>query len=310
MTDDSYSDETRILSSKEFRLDDLISDEGERSAVLSVLRGRRRGATFQIGAASTILGRGENAQIRLDDDGVSRRHAEIVRLDDGAVQLRDLGSTNGTFVNGEKITERVLEDDDRVALGTTTLLKFELHDAMEIKLKAEMYQKATRDQLTGMFNRRYCFERLREEFSFAHRHGQPLAVVMFDVDHFKQVNDTYGHAAGDAVLQRIGKVLMDLVRNEDVVCRYGGEEFVCILRGLTLDQGELFADRVRRSIAAQTVTSGEHEIVVTVSLGVASLDNMNFESPEEMVNEADAYLYVAKEGGRNQVASARTVAAG
>ena len=105
MTDDSYSDETRILSSKEFRLDDLISDEGERSAVLSVLRGRRRGATFQIGAASTILGRGENAQIRLDDDGVSRRHAEIVRLDDGAVQLRDLGSTNGTFVNGEKIIE-------------------------------------------------------------------------------------------------------------------------------------------------------------------------------------------------------------
>ena len=222
MSDDDFSDETRILTTTEFRLDELVGKAGERSAVLSVLRGRRRGATFQISSATTVLGRGEQSEIRLDDDGVSRKHAEIVRLDDGALQLRDLGSTNGTFINGERVAERVLQDDDRVALGTTTLLKFELHDAMEIKLKAEMYQKATRDQLTGMFNRRYCFERLREEFSFAQRHGQPLAVVMFDVDHFKSVNDTYGHAAGDAVLQRIGKVVMDLVRNEDVVCRYGG----------------------------------------------------------------------------------------
>jgi len=306
MSDDDFSDETRILTTTEFRLDELVGKPGERSAVLSVLRGRRRGATFQIASSTTVLGRGEKSEIRLDDDGVSRKHAEIVRLDDGALQLRDLGSTNGTFVNGERVAERVLEDDDRVALGTTTLLKFELHDAMEIKLKAEMYQKATRDQLTGMFNRRYCFERLREEFSFAQRHGQPLAVVMFDVDHFKAVNDTYGHAAGDAVLQRIGKVVMDLVRNEDVVCRYGGEEFVCILRGLTLDQGELFADRVRRTIEAQVVPSGEHKLQVTVSLGVASLDGVNFNSPEEMVNEADAYLYVAKESGRNQVASSLT----
>ena len=306
MSDDDFSDETRILTTSEFRLDELVGAAGERSAVLTVLRGRRRGATFQIGGNVTVLGRGERSDVRLDDDGVSRRHAELVRLDDGAVQIRDVGSTNGTVVNGERVSERVLEDDDRVALGTTTLLKFELHDAMEIKLKAEMYQKATRDQLTGMFNRRYCFDRLREEFSFAQRHGQPLAVVMFDVDHFKQVNDTYGHAAGDAVLQRIGKVVMDLVRNEDVVCRYGGEEFVCILRGLTLDQGELFADRVRRAIESQTVISAEHQLQVTVSLGVASLDGVNFTSPEELVNEADAYLYVAKEGGRNQVASALT----
>ena len=142
--------------------------------------------------------------------------------------------------------------------------------------------------------------------SFAQRHGQPLSVVMFDVDHFKQVNDTYGHAAGDAVLQRIGRVVMELVRNEDVVCRYGGEEFVCILRGLTLDQGQLFADRVRRTIEAQVIASGEHVLRVTVSLGVAALRGMNFSNPEEMINEADAYLYVAKEGGRNQVASALT----
>ena len=181
-----------------------------------------------------------------------------------------------------------------------------LANGERIKLKAEMYQKATRDQLTGMFNRRYCFERLREEFSFAQRHGQPLSVVMFDVDHFKQVNDTYGHAAGDAVLQRIGRVVMELVRNEDVVCRYGGEEFVCILRGLTLDQGQLFADRVRRTIEAQVIASGEHVLRVTVSLGVAALRGMNFSNPEEMINEADAYLYVAKDGGRNQVASALT----
>ena len=88
---------------------------------------------------------------------------------------------------------------------------------------------------------------------------------MFDVDHFKQVNDTYGHAAGDAVLRRIGRVVMEVVRNEDVVCRYGGEEFVCISRGLTLDQGQVFADRVRRTIEAQVIASGEHVLRVTTS---------------------------------------------
>jgi two-component system cell cycle response regulator len=309
MSDEPFSDETRILATDEFKLNELLGDEDERSAILTVLRGKRRGETFQLEGASSVLGRGDSTDIRLDDEGVSRLHAELIRLDDGAVQLRDLGSTNGTFVNGEKVTEQVLLDDDRVALGSTTLLKFELHDAMEIKLKTEMYQKATRDQLTGMYNRRYCFERLREEFSYAQRHGQALSVVMFDVDHFKLVNDTYGHAAGDAVLMRIGEVVMELVRGEDVVCRYGGEEFVCILRGLTLDQGELFAERVRRCIEAQTVPSAEHQLKVTVSLGVSSLDGMNFSSPEEMVNDADAYLYVAKEAGRNQTASARTVAA-
>ena len=306
MSNKPFSDETRILATADLKLNELMGEESERSAVLTVLRGKRRGETFQLEGANTTLGRGDSTDIRLDDEGVSRRHAELARLDDGAVQLRDLGSTNGTFINGVKIFEQVLLDDDRIALGTTTLLKFELHDAMEIKLKTEMYQKATRDQLTGMYNRRYCFERLREEFSYAQRHGQALSVVMFDVDHFKLVNDTYGHAAGDAVLKRIGEVVMELVRGEDVVCRYGGEEFVCILRGLTLDQGEIFAERVRRCIEAQTVPSGEHQLKVTVSLGVSSLDKVNFSSPEEMVNEADAYLYVAKEAGRNRTASANT----
>ena len=129
------------------------------------------------------------------------------------------------------------------------------------------------------------------------RHGQPLSVVMFDVDHFKQVNDTHGHAAGDVVLQRIGRVVMELVRNEDVVCRYGGEEFVCILRGLTLDQGQLFADRgVRRTIEAQVIAA------VSTCCGRyrSALRRYadEFPNPEEMINEADAYLYVAKEGGR------------
>jgi diguanylate cyclase (GGDEF)-like protein len=305
MSEDSFGDQTRILETSEFRLADLAAESDERSAVFTVLRGRRRGATFQIGGSTTALGRGDSAEIRLDDDGVSRKHAELIRLEDGSIQLRDLGSTNGTFVNGERIDERVLVDDDRVALGTITLLKFEFHDAIEIKLKAEMYQKATRDQLTGLFNRRYCYERLREEFSFAQRHGQNLSVVLFDVDHFKKVNDTYGHAAGDAVLERIGEALFELVRGEDIVCRYGGEEFLCILRGLNLDQAELFGDRLRRTMEAQTVVTDAASITFTVSVGVAALEGVNFETPEELVNEADAYLYVAKEGGRNLVASAR-----
>jgi len=302
MSDNGYGDQTRILRASDI---DLTEHEtgSDRTGVLTVLRGRRRGSTFQLTSDLTEIGRGETVEIRVDDEGVSRRHAAVRRLADGSLQIEDQGSTNGTFVNGVRVSAQVLKDDDRVALGSTTLLKFELHDAMELKLKAEMYQKATRDALTGLFNRRYCVERLREEYSFAVRHGEPLSVVLFDVDHFKKVNDTYGHAAGDAVLQRIGAVLMDLVRNEDVVCRYGGEEFACILRGQDLNEGANFAERIREAIDEQRIDTGDGNILhVTVSLGVASRHESGISGPEELVNQADAYLYVAKEGGRNRVA--------
>jgi diguanylate cyclase (GGDEF)-like protein len=271
-----------------------------------VLAGRRLGASFEVTQDITILGRGDQAQIRLDDDGVSRTHARIV-ADIDALVIEDQGSTNGTFVNGLRVDTARLKHGDRIALGTNTIIKFELQDQLEARLGAEMYQRATRDPLTGLHNRRFFFERLREEFSFAQRHGKPLSLIIFDVDHFKQVNDTYGHTLGDQVLREIGALLIGLSRNEDVCCRYGGEEFVVVARDLDQEKGIAFAERIRKGISQHPVSTGRQDLHITVSLGVATLDDMGFDTPEQLLSEADGFLYRAKDRGRNRVESAASV---
>jgi two-component system cell cycle response regulator len=305
--DDSYTDRTMVLDAADLNLEQLTPTEGsERRAVVTVLAGRRLGASFEVTQDITVLGRGDEAQIRLDDDGVSRTHARIVVVDD-ALFLEDKGSTNGTFVNGLKITKERLKHGDRIALGTNTIVKFELQDQLEARLGAEMYQRATRDPLTGLHNRRFFFERLREEFSFAQRHGKPLSLIIFDVDHFKQVNDNYGHTLGDQVLREIGSLLIALSRNEDVCCRYGGEEFVVVARDLDRAKGVAFAERIRKGIGQHPVSTGRQDLHVTVSLGVATLDDMGFDTPEQLLSEADGFLYRAKDRGRNRVESAASV---
>ena len=279
----------------------LDSETEEAVAVLTILSGSRRGVTYELRDECTVIGRGDASQIRLDDDGVSRAHASVIKLTPSTFQVEDRGSTNGTFVNGHKVSKQALKDGDRIALGGSTIAKFEYHDVLEARLKAELYQRATRDVLTGLGNRRLFFERLHEEFSYAQRHGAPLSLVMFDVDHFKRVNDTYGHGVGDQMLILIGKTLLDLCRNEDVCCRYGGEEFAIIARGLDKPQGVAMAQRVRVAIEAASVEIDAGTLSCTISAGVATFEGMGTDKPEELLAEADAFLYRAKEAGRNRV---------
>jgi diguanylate cyclase (GGDEF)-like protein len=282
----------------------LLGNPGRRSAYVIVLSGQAFGGKmFKLTSAECTLGRGDDADVRVDDEGVSRRHAKLVRSDDGTVRLVDLGSTNGTFVNGRRIDIQALVDGDRIQIGSLTTLQFSLKDELEEQVQAELYDQATRDPLTRIYNKRLFQDRLKEEFAYCLRHRVPLSLALFDIDFFKRVNDTLGHPAGDHVLQALAARVAETIRAEDLFCRYGGEEFAIIMRESTEDQAVLFAERIRRLVQATPFVWNDTRIPITVSLGVATLLAGNLRTPEELIAAADRYLFRAK-GTRNRVEAA------
>ena len=280
----------------------LAPEGGKRDrAYLVVLAGASVGEMYKIDGEKTIIGRGQKAQIRLLDDGISREHAQLVIVNDRIV-LQDLGSTNGTYCNGLKVeANKELVDGDKILVGSTTILKFTYHDNLDEIFQKQMYESALRDGLTKAFNKKYFTDRLESEFTFAIRHVAPLTLVLFDIDHFKKVNDTYGHQAGDHVLSEIAALLTGALRAEDVFARYGGEEFAVICRGSDVMQGQIVAERMRKAVAQNKfVFEGTH-IPLTISVGVAGLPDPSVKDAAELVSLADQALYKSKHGGRNQV---------
>lgn len=175
---------------------------GPKRPCLVVIAGAHLGEIFPIDG-EIIIGRDADATLRLaEDEGVSRRHARVTPVADGAL-LADLGSQNGTYVDGERVQERVLKEGVKIRVGQTTVLKFARYDAIEEKAQRQLLESALRDGLTRAFNRRYFLQRLAAEIRFAERHTQPLTLLMLDIDHFKQLNDQHGHMAGDEVLRTI-----------------------------------------------------------------------------------------------------------
>ena len=168
-----------------------------------------------------------------------------------------------------------------------------------------LHQKITElaavDELTNLLNRRFGVRRLSEEFSRAARHGTPLSVVMMDIDHFKNFNDTYGHNAGDEVLRTVASILSANMRSEDMVCRYGGEEFLMLLSGAGMNDGAVIAERIRRIVASEEIRWGSSKLSISISLGVATYPIVRASVCEELITYADKALYAAKESGRNKV---------
>jgi diguanylate cyclase (GGDEF)-like protein len=262
------------------------------------------GKMFKLRGKMTI-GRSIQAEIHLDDDGVSRRHADVAVLPDGSVQVSDLGSTNGTFFNGDRITQMVLSDGDTIQIGSTTILKFSYRDALEEELQKNLYDSATRDGLTKAYNKKFFGDAIKREFAYALRQKVPLSLVMFDIDHFKNINDRYGHQSGDMVLSRLAQAVNSCIRAEDTFCRYGGEEFALLLRESPEKQAMACAERIRRTIeTTDFAVPGVGRVPVTSSFGVAVFTGTEFTVPEQLIGLADQYLYRAKHGGRNRVEGA------
>ncbi len=274
-------------------------------ATLVMLTGIHAGQVFSLDElAAHVLGRGLDSDCIVDDSGVSRSHARVAQHE-GTWTFEDLGSTNGSFVSGRKVKERTeLRPGDRVQLGPNVVLRFAITDDAEAELQRRLFESSTRDALTHLYNRRYLAERLVAEVAYARRHQTPLALILLDIDHFKTVNDTFGHLAGDTVLCKVAEEILRVVRTEDVVARYGGEEIVVLARATGSDAGARLAERIRASIAELRVhgPNTPAPVHVTVSLGVACLDEIPAGVEESaLIGLADTRLLAAKDSGRNRV---------
>jgi two-component system cell cycle response regulator len=272
-------------------------------AVLTVQAGPQAGRVLPLAKeAPTTLGRADDCSIAFEDARLSRVHARIVFVA-GDWMLMDEGSTNGTFVNGARVEKySKLEDGDRILLGGSVSVRFVLVTEEERKSLTRVYEAAMRDGLTGVFNRKALDERLAAEIAFAVRHNAAISVVLLDVDNFKLVNDGYGHLAGDAVLREVAARLTGTLRVEDVLGRYGGEEFLVVARDISLEQGAQLAERLRALLTASPIVFEGTPIAVSASFGVASLACCgDRREVETLLGLADARLYEAKRNGRNRV---------
>jgi two-component system, cell cycle response regulator len=271
-------------------------------AHLIVLSGTNVGQVFELQSRKVVIGREDSSEIQIMDAGISRCHAQIIRDHGGIYVLQDAGSRNGTYVNNKRVEKtHKLVDGDKVQIGVMTILKFTYSNEPEANYAQAMYDAALRDGLTGIFNRRYFDDRLKGEYAFADRHGTALALLLLDLDHFKRVNDTHGHVAGDTVLKEFSLMVSKISRTEDVISRYGGEEFAVLCRETDLVKASILGERIRHSIAAHPFVVGNTQLTITVSIGIAALPNAAIQTPESLVLAADESLYQAKERGRNCV---------
>ena len=279
----------------------------EKRHYLLVLSGPQFGRIFMLEPGrELVIGRREGCDIVIRDDGVSRRHASIL-AEGGGARVRDLGSQNGTFVDGVRVTDCRLEDGNRIHMGVHSTLKFCFSDELEAEYQRKLAEGALHEPLTGLYNRRHFMERLAVELAAAQRHGRPLSLLLIDIDHFKQVNDAYGHLAGDEALKMIAHVMQGALRKEDVLARYGGEEFVVLARETPLAGGKALGERIRKAVERSRLTWEGHDLSLTVSIGVTvSVGVSHFEpgfTERQIIEAADRALYRAKQAGRNCVAA-------
>jgi diguanylate cyclase (GGDEF)-like protein len=246
-----------------------------------------------------VVGRDAEADLVISRSSVSRQHSKLMLDAEGQWHVEDLGSTNGTFVNEERITKRRLIDGDQVRFGDA-IFKFLSGSNIESAYHEEIYRMTILDGLTGVHNKRYFLEFLERELAAAQRHRHPLTLVMFDIDHFKQVNDKHGHLAGDAVLKDVCGRLKPRIRREDLIARYGGEEFACVLNCTSLEGGVFFAEHVRYLIAERPCMFDDQPIHYTVSLGISCVSDEPSLDVTSLIRRADENLYAAKNSGRNR----------
>lgn len=271
--------------------------------VVVVYAGTHLGRVFPLVPGVNLLGRAPNVDIALVDEEVSRTHAGLTLTQGpGGAQvfLEDRGSTNGTFVNGQPVAGQVrLVAGDRIALGNH-VLKLVIMDPLERAFHAVLLDQSTRDTLTGLGNRRTTLEELQSRFELSRRHNRPLALVMCDLDHFKQINDTLGHGAGDLVLTEFGERVRRNLRTTDLAGRIGGEEFLLVLPETDMEGALLLAERLRAATGEFSFDLPTGPLRVTCSLGVAQR-SMDDRDGGALMARADGALYVAKRHGRNQV---------
>lgn len=298
MPDDEYLESTlEVTISRDMR--SLIGTAAQQQALLIVLSGPRFGTRSVLGETPVDIGRGSACHLILDADSVSRRHARI-EWNGQEHRLIDLGSTNGTFVNGSRIKDALLRDGDRIGIGKA-LLKYLAGGNIEGAYHEEIQRLMRFDPLTGVYNKRHFEESLRLAVFTARTDPKPISLMVFDLDHFKRINDKHGHMAGDHVLCEMAKVVRDVLYPDQIFGRVGGEEFAVLWEGSGLSITADHAEKIRSSVAQHRFSFEGNNLPVTVSVGVAERSMGDEEEPERLYERADEKLYQAKAAGRNRV---------
>jgi len=281
------------------------SSEEKVSPTLTVLEGPEVGAFFSLksGPGRYTLGRADDADVQILAPSVSRHHVafEVVRKSGRpAIQVRDNGSTNGVLVNGESIAEMWLVSGDKIRAGDV-LVRFEWMSEAEVRYHRDVSNKlqaGARDHLTGLLTRAFLEQRIGSLLEELDRRNQSACCLLLDLDHFKLVNDTYGHPVGDVVLQRVAGVVHENLRRTDYAIRYGGEEIMLVMPDLALEWGFEVAERIRTRVEAIDFSESAEGLSVTLSVGLALREQG--ESAGSWQERADQALYRAKDGGRNR----------
>jgi diguanylate cyclase (GGDEF)-like protein len=259
--------------------------------------GPDRGRCYVIGPTPLVIGRDEGCDAWVGDPAVSRRHARVQPAMDGYYAV-DFRSRNGTFVNEHRITKQKLHDGDYVRVGST-IFRFLDQANIEAAYHEEVYRLTILDALTGLPNRRYLLDFLDHELARWERYQRSLGLVLMDVDHFKEINDTLGHLGGDAALRQLADCLKARVRSGDLLARYGGEEFALALVEADLEGAAVVAEDLRRLIEQTSFQYQGRPFGLTISLGIAATQGGAQIDVARFFQQADQRLYQAKRAGRN-----------
>jgi two-component system cell cycle response regulator len=257
------------------------------------------GTRYALSDSPVVLGRGNDCDIRINDHSVSRRHARVQPGADGYYAV-DLQSTNGTFVNDVPASICKLKDGDYLRVGNC-IYRFLAGGNVEAEYHEEIYRLTIIDALTEAHNKRYLVEFLDRELSRSARYARPLAIIMFDLDRFKSINDELGHLGGDFTLREMAACVRTCVRKEELFARYGGEEFIIVLPETNLEGAVAVAERLREMVEKHCFQYEGKAYPLTVSVGVAATDGSRTLSPSDLIGEADQKLFEAKRQGRNRV---------
>ncbi len=280
------------------------TDQRQKVACFIVIAGPQIGQVFNLDAQQARIGRAADAEFCIRDAAISRYHARVRRGARGFF-IEDLKSTNGIYVNGKRVKKGRLGAGDHIQLGQSTVLKLDYQAGSDREFHTRLYDAGTRDPGTGVFNRRFLEQYVATDLHLAIRHNVDVSLMLIDVDDFKQHNDTHGHLCGDCVLRHVAMVMQRRLRKEDILARYGGDEFAIALMFTPEDNGRQLGETLRQIVEQSTVFFKKIPIKVTVSIGVAaSTAARRYATTEELFAAADLALYRAKNAGKNRVAVA------
>ncbi len=271
-----------------------------RRHLLVRMNGADMGRVWNLEDERLSIGRAQGNDIVVDDDGTSRQHAVLERYDD-RYAIIDQGSSNGTFVAGKPVQRHVLADGDLVNVGPACTLRYTRTDADSEALLLALHRSNAFDHLTETYNAEHFLDVLERELSFARRHETTLSVLMLDIDFFRVINDDHGYEAGDAVLKELANRFRTASRREDVLARTAGGVFSMLLRGITVDQARVLAERLREAVATEPVSLPDDEVALTVSVACASLGCASEATAEALLHLIQRRMQQAKRSGRNCV---------